>query len=213
MKKITLLVAFSLSILFANAQANEVKTKYNKIDCNGVSAEYVVDITIVEKTIEDEMKAKGFGKGKSSKGFTLYQGVNFNDISPDKIDLYVKTERKSKKEKEKSIITILISKGYDNFISSTTEPKMIAAAINYLNGLEPKFAATSLEAQIKEQEDLVQKEEKKQNNYIDDLNDLEKKKRDIEDDIVKKKNDIEKQKAEVEKQRQFLEALKARKKI
>ncbi len=208
MKKILITLAVSLSSYLTKAQAVEAQVTYNKVNQPAVTAEFITDIDIAEKVVAEDLKTRGFGKGKSSKGFTLYQAINFTEISADKIDLYVKTEKKSKKEKDKSIITILISKGYDNFVSSTTEPKMIAAVVNYLNGLKPKFETGNLEVQIKDQEDIIKKEEKKSNNLIDDGTDLEKKKRKIEDDIINNKKEQEKQKVEVEKQKQILETLK-----
>jgi hypothetical protein len=208
MKKILFLLFATISFLAAKAQAVEAQVPYNKVNQPAVTAEFITDVDIAEKAVSEDLKTRGFGKGKSAKGFTLYQAINFTEISADKIDLYIKTEKKSKKEKDKTILTVLVSKGYDNFVSSTTEPKMIAAVMNYVNGLKPKFETGNLEVQIKEQEDVIKKEEKRQNNLIDDGTDLEKKKRKVEDDIASNKKDQEKQKAEVEKQKQILETLK-----
>jgi hypothetical protein len=205
-----------LAILFAaqqmQAQALESKALYNKVEQTAVAAEYAYDIDIVEAAIEQDLKQRGFGKGKSSKGYSLYQGISFLEIASDKIDFYIKAEKKSKKEKDKTIITVLVSKGYDNFVNGTTDPKIIQAAINYINNLKVKFDSGNLELQIKEQEDVIKKEDKKYNNLIDDASDLEKKKRKIEEDIVNNKKNQDTQKAEVEKQRQILESLKAQRK-
>lgn len=213
MKKLILsLIALITLYTTAKAQAGEVRTTFNKTEQPAIAAEYGYDADLVDKAITDDLRQRGFGKGKSSKGYTLYQGINFNDISPDKIDLYYKVERKSKKDKDRTIITVLVSKGYDNFITSATEAKLVEATIKYVNGLQPKFVSNNLEQQIKDQEDLVKKEEKKANNLGDDGTDLEKKKRKIEEDIATNKNDQAKQKSEVEKQRQVLETLKGQRK-
>jgi hypothetical protein len=210
MKKIILFVICLFCFTTIFAQAVESKVKYNKTDQPGINAEFLGEASLVEKVIEEDLKSKGFGKGKGVKGYTLYEGINFSEISPDKIDLYVKVERKSKKEKEKSFVTFMASKGYDNFVNSNKEPKLISALINYTNNLIPKINAGNLDAKIKEQDEIVKKEEKKQTNLIDDASDLEKKKRKIEEDIINNKKEQENQKSEVEKQRQILETLKAK---
>ncbi len=212
MKRILVCATLMMASFFAAAQAVETKTSYNKADQPAAVGEFMYEVGIVEKAIENDMKQRGYGKGKSSKGFTLYQAINFNEISADKIDFYIKAEKKSKKEKDRTIVTVLVSKGYDNFISGITEAKMMEGAINYINSLKPKFDAGNLDVQIKEQEDLVKKTEKKYVNLTDDGASLEKKKRNIEEDIANNKKEQEAQKAEVEKQKQILETLKAQKK-
>jgi hypothetical protein len=212
MKKITTAVAFLALSYFASAQAVETQADINKTKQAAGMVEYVIDAGMAEDILAEDLKSKGFGKGKSTKGFKVYQGINFNEISADKIDLYIKAEKKSKKEKDKTIITMLVSKGYDNFVNATNDPKAMTAVLTYLNNLKPKLDLGNLDALIAEQQEVFNKAEKKQGNYVDDLNDLEKKKRNIEDDITKKKADIEAQKAEVEKQRLALEALKLKRK-
>ncbi len=211
LKKLFLSTAICFSALFINAQSVETAVDYNKMKQPAATVEYNTTADIAENVINDDLKSRGFGKGKSSKGFTKYEGISFAEISADKIDLYIKAEKKSKKEKEKTIITLMTSKGYDNFVSGTSDAKIMTAMLNYLNGLKPKFEAGNLAVQIQDQEDAVKKEEKKQNNIVDDISDMEKKIKSLQDDIAKKKNDLEKQKSEVEKQRQLLATLKARK--
>ena len=212
MKKIIVSIIALVSLYTLQAQAIETKATYNKVAQPAVLAEYIYDAAIVETAITDDLKQRGFGKGKSTKGYNLYQAINFAEISADKIDLYIKTEKKSKKEKDRTIVTVLVSKGYDNFVSGTTETAMMTAILNYVNGLKPKFDTNSLELQVKDQEELVKKAEKKYNNLTDEGVDLEKKKRKVEDDIATNKNDQSAQKNEVEKQRQILASLKAQRK-
>ncbi len=209
--KFFLITAFASFSLLSNAQSVETSIEYNKGKQPAATVEYPINIDIVEDVIKSDLKNRGFGKGKSTKGFTVYEGIIFNEISTDKIDLYIKSDKKSKKDKANSIVTAMVSKGYDNFMSGTTDPKVMAGLITYLNNLKPKFDAGNLEVQIKDQEDVVKKEEKRQNNITDDISDMEKKIKNIQDDIVNKKNDLEKQKSEVEKQRQILTTLKTRK--
>lgn len=200
---------FSLAI---RAQSVEGTAEYNKAQQPAVICEFPYPPALVETVLGDDLKQKGFGKGKSSKGYQLYQAINFNEISSEKIDLYVQVEKKSRKEKEISTITVLVSKGYDNFIGKSADAAIVQNLINYVNGLKPKLEKSSLEIQIAEQEDLVRKEEKKFNTLVDDGESLVKKKKKLEDDIEDNKKEQEKQRTELEKQRVILETIKAQRK-
>jgi hypothetical protein len=212
MKKIILSAFLGCSLLFANAQAIETQVELNKVFQPCITVEYIADVNLTESTIAADMKERGFGKAASSKGYMVYRGINFMEISSDKIDFYIKAEKKSKKEKEIVMITALASKGYDNFLSGASDAKAMASIQKYLNELKSKVDRGALEQQITEQEDAFKKEDKKTNSLIDDLSDLEKKKKRLEQDIEDKKRDIEKQKANLEKQRQILEAIKSKRK-
>jgi hypothetical protein len=212
MKKLIFLIGFIVIGVMAYSQAVETKSKFDKKEVSAASIEIDAEQGLMEKVIEEDMKTRGFGKAKSSKGYNQYAGINFNDISVDKIDMYIKSERKSKKEKSKTVVNILVSKGYDNFVSGAADANIMKAMQEYLNGLVPKAEKALLENQIAEQEDGVKKAEKKAANLEDDLSDLEKKKRKIEEDIADKKKEIERQKDEVAKQRAELEAAKNRRK-
>ena len=61
-------------------------------------------------------------------------------------------------------------------------------------------------------EESVKKAEKRYNNAVDDGNDLEKRRRKIEDDIAQNKKDQEQRRIEVDRQKQALEAARNRRK-
>lgn len=212
MKYTSLTVIALFAFLAVNAQSVESTAEYNKAVKPAVICEFPYPPALVEGVLFDDLKQKGFGKGKSSKGFDVYQAINFNEISADKIDLYVKVERKGRKDKGVAVITVLLSKGYDNFVSGASDASMVQNAMNYLNGLKPKLEKTSLEIQIAEQEEVLKKTEKKMNDLVDDGSSLEKKKKKIEEEIEENKKEQEKQKTEVEKQKQILDSIKAQRK-
>jgi hypothetical protein len=128
----TTLVALFIT-LYAGAQSFETKSEYNKQQQPAVMSEFAYPPDLVEDVILEDLKQKGFGKGKSTKGYTLYQAINFTEISGEKIDLYVKIEKKSRKEKDISIVTFLVSKGYENFVSGTSDANMMQNIMNYVN--------------------------------------------------------------------------------
>lgn len=198
--------------LAAGAQSVEGTAEYNKAKQPAVVCEFPYPPGLVETVLGDDLKQKGFGKGKSTKGYQLYQAINFGEVSSEKIDLYVRVDKKSRKEKEISTLTVLVSKGYDNFIGSSTDAGIMSNLATYVNGLTPKLEKSSLEIQIADQEALVRKEEKKYNDLVDDGESLVKKKKKLEDDIDDNKKEQDKQKSELDKQKVILETIKSQRK-
>jgi hypothetical protein len=126
--------------------------------------------------------------------------------------LYFKTERKSRKEKENSIVTLMVSPGLEKFIGDTTNAAVIEEAKLFLSNLMPSIQAADLELQINDQDEASKKAERKYNNLVEDGVDLVKKKEKLEKDIaenIKKQAD---QKADMEMQKQILTTLKGKRK-
>jgi hypothetical protein len=210
MKKILL---FSLLIVFCqiktDAQAIITKAEYNKTMQSAVSKEFPFEKGTTEDAIVSKMKSLGYS-AKSSKGFTVFKMVKIQELGSETFDLYFSTDKKSKKEKDKSIVTLLISKGYDNFVNDTTGSEILANGQNLLNNILAPIVAYDLEKQISAQEELVKKADKKYNNTVDDGGSLEKKRKSIESDIEENKKDQANKKNEAEAQRQVLETLRSK---
>ncbi|MBA3674355.1 MAG: hypothetical protein H0W75_05250 [Chitinophagaceae bacterium] len=173
------------------------------------------DVSYSEKVVSGAIKTKlgkmGY-KGKESKGFDVYRGVTLPELGAGTYDLYFKVDRKSKKEKDISTVTMLISRGNEVYITEAEDSQTINNAKSFLDNLFVSAAAYSLDQEIASQLDAVNKAEKKYKNLIDDADDLQKRKRKIEQQIEDNLKDQKNQQAEIEKQKQFLETLKARKK-
>ena len=84
------------------------------------------------------------------------------------------------KEKEIAVVTMLVSKGYDNFVTDSANAPLIDSAKKYLDNIKDMIAAYDLELQITEQDDAVKKADQKKNNLIDDGVSLQKKKKNIQ---------------------------------
>ena len=197
--------------LSAAAQSRTATVEYQKINRQAV----VNEIPFPEKTIRDaidnKMQQMGY-KGKDSKGYTVYKGVRMPELGNDSYDLYFMADRKSRKEKENSTLTLMISKGFDSFIADSTDNKVMDNAKNYLDSIKSMIAAYDLEQQIIAQEDAIKKADKKSANLIDDGVSLEKKRKNIEQDIADNKKNQVNQLAEIEKQKQILEVLRGKRK-
>ena len=211
MKKFRLLFLSILICSGAFAQTHTVMVDYQKVSREALTNEIYFAEKTVSNAIEESMDKIG-AKGKSSKGYTVYKGVKLPELGSDSYDLYFSVDRKSKKEKEISAVTLMISKGDDNFITASSDAGLMAKAKAYLDNLWDMVAVYDLEQQISLQEDLVKKNEKKANNFIEDAADLEKKKKKVEQDIVDNKKAQVSQQEEVENQKKILETLKSKRK-
>ena len=212
MKKIIL----SAALLFfyyscVVAQAHTVTTEYQK----SMQPALEIEVPYAEKTVAsslvEKMEKRGY-KGKETKGYITFKGVRLVELGAGEYDLYFKVDRKSRQQKDVSIITLLISSGYEKFVSESDNPELINNEKNILNEQIGASAALDLELQIKEQEDINKKTAKKMDDLMDDSTGLQKKKIKLEQDIVENSKKLELQRTEIEKQKQIFEKLAARRK-
>ena len=97
--------------------------------------------------------------------------------------------------------------------STTTDSALyMDEAKQFLNNLTPYTEASNIEMQIKNQQDVIDKAEKKLNSLVNDANDLNKRKLNIEQKISDNQKDQEKQRIEIDKQRQTLSSLMSQRK-
>ena len=211
MKKIVLL--FLLFVIYdsATAQSYTGNADYLKANRTAVICEVTYPGSEVEAAIEDSLAKLGY-KSKSSKGFNVYKGVRVAAFSNEPLDLYFSVDRKSKKEKEISVVTFLISKGGENFVTAEVDKAIIDNAKTFLNGFVSYMDVYDLEQQINAQQEVTAKAEKKANNLSDEADALQKKMKRLAKDIEENAKDQVQQKAEVEKQRLALENLKSKRK-
>jgi hypothetical protein len=218
MKKIIL--SLSIVALFTTAgftQAYQGSVEYDKQKQDALVIEYNYPAEAVENAIVQKMQKLGY-KGKEEKGlfnkdkgFWVYKGAYITDISNNSMDYIIDVERKSRKEKDASTLYLIINKDGANAIKGFDSSDMDKAK-SFLNNLLPDVEASNLELQIKDQEEVVAKAEKKYKKLQDDKEDMEKKIQKLQDNIkdnLKEQDDTQK---EIENQRQALEALKTKRK-
>jgi hypothetical protein len=208
------ILSFIFSVVLfitTTAQSRNSTIEYQKINRQAVVNEIPFPEKTIRDAIDDKMQQLGY-KGKDSKGFTVYKGVRNADLGNDSYDLYFMADRKSRKEKENSTLTLMISKGFDNFASDSSDERLMKNAKGYLDSIVNMIAAYDLEQQIIAQEDAVKKADKKYSNLIDDGQSLEKKRKNIEQDIEDNKKNQASQQSEIEKQKQILETLRGKRK-
>lgn len=211
MKKISLLIFAIVALFSANAQSRTETVDYQKMSRQAI----VNDFPFYEKTtrngIEDKFQKMGY-KGKEVKGYVVYRGVRLAELGPDSYDLYFMVDKKSRKDKDNSIVTMLISKGLETFVADSTDATLMANGKKYLEDLKQAILAYDLELQIAEQDNAVKGSEKEQKKLINTGMELQDEKTKLERKIEENIKAQADQKIEVEKQRQILETLKAKRK-
>jgi hypothetical protein len=164
----------------------------------------------VENAVIQKMENMGFrakvekGLFNKDKGFILFSDALLADVSEERYDYIVKVDRKSRREKDETTLSVLINRKGEDMIP-TLDAQTIGRAKLFLTNLIPDIEEANLELEIKAQDELVVKAEKRLKDLQDEKSDLEKK-------LQKNASELEKQQKEIESQRATLDALKGRRK-
>lgn len=211
MKKYTVfLLLFTAVVTSLQAQSfGELEWQKKKIPA--VIIEIPQKASVTEDAIRKKLTQLGYN-AKESKGAYLYKGIRIAEIGNETFDVLLKVERKSRKEKDESVVYFAVSRGNENYIKAEDDAEVTANMKKYTLNFVPWAEAAALEEEIAGQEDKVKSVEKKLNDYNDESESLQKKLRKIQEDIEENKRNIEKQKAEVENQKKALDVLRAKRK-
>lgn len=211
MKKLILFVNFLPLVLFAAAQSfGELEWQKTKIPATIIEIPQSASAT--EAAIKQKLAQLGYN-GKETKGVTVYKGVRIPEISSETVDLYLKVERKSRKEKDEAVVYFAVARGYENFAKHDSDAGFIKGIHTYTANFNGWAEAEALEREIKGQEDKLKSAEKKADDLQNESESLQKRLKKLQDDIEENKKNIEKQKAEVENQRKALDILRSKRKV
>jgi hypothetical protein len=211
MKKIISLIVLIALYACTKAQSYTGTADYKKMSRQAIFNEVPFGEKVTEAAIRDSLEKLGY-KPKESKGFMVYRGVKLSALSNEPLDIYISVERKSRKEKEVSVITMLLAKGEDNFITQGVDPGIIENGKSFLNGFTNYIDSYYLEQQIAEMEETRITNDKKTSSLANDAEDLQKKKKKIEKEIEDNIKEQADHKEASEKHLQNLEALKSKRK-
>jgi hypothetical protein len=212
MRKIIAGVILLLFIAFTgNAQSYEGTVDFQKKDEKAILIEFPYPSSIVEDAVADKMEKLGCRK-KESKGFLVYKNAVVRDISAEPADFAIRVERKSRKEHDQSMLYFIVSRNDENVIARN-DALLNSNVKTFLNRLTSDIEAYNLEVQIKAQEAMVSKAEKKLREMNEDQQSMEKKIKKLEDDLKENANNQYDQRKEIENPTQVLEAMKTRRKI
>jgi len=211
MRKLILFTIFLSVSFLLNAQAYEGTVEYNK----GKQACIVMEYNYPPEAVENAMRAKllklGYGgkeeKGmfNKDKGFRVYKETTVGEISPNKYDYAINIERKSHKEADETVVSLVVFKDNVNALSKLSREELEKVK-SFLNNLLPEVEASNLEILIGAQILSVEKADKK-------LRTLQDENKKLQEALEKNIKDQELQKKEIENQNKSLDALKGRRKV
>jgi valyl-tRNA synthetase len=200
MKKIILLFMGVLAVsVSALAQAYEGSIQYDKKKQQAIAIDYNYSPEAVQNAIVGKLQKMGYkpkeekGILNRDKGFLVFKNAYVTDISKERMDYFIKVERKSRKESDESTLYLVMNKDGVNAMEKM-EASDIGKAKSFLNDMLPDIEAADLEIRIKDQEETVAKAEKKMSNLKADQASLEKKLNDNKTDQEATQKDIEAQK-------------------
>jgi hypothetical protein len=182
--------------------ARETAVKFNKANTNALLADYNYPVEIVKLVLKDRLDKEGLRKMKTTNGYMRYAEVLWPSVSSGKIDAYFKVDGK----KGKSTVTVLVSKGYDNFIATGSDPAATEGVKAFLNGLNDHIAVYQKEQDIKAQEEVIRQAEKAQKQQAEQQKALLKEKERLEKKIATQNNDQAAKQKELEAERQKLQS-------
>jgi len=204
MKKTIPFFAILLISVFGYGQAYESAVQYqNKLQPAAV-IELPYPPSVVDAAMSDYLSKKGKSRSNDIKEFITFR--NTQPVQNDSVnaDLYFKTEHKSKKEREVTVVSLLLMPIEAQTNTGNLHYLTMDDAKDYLNGLATAIDAYNLELTIKDQNDAVIKAEAKYKSLANEGEDLENKRISIEKKIADNKNDQQQQLKELENQKQRL---------
>jgi molecular chaperone GrpE (heat shock protein) len=220
MKKIsTLIVVLAACVITATAQSSFTTISYKEklqpaLTIQLPNTPKVAQGTILQKLKETgydpETKGMLFWKSNKLNDFYVFNNVQLPELNNQKLDMYFKVAKSNSGDKEQSTVTLMVSKGYDNFVSPQTDTATFYAAQKFLDGFVAGTNTFKHNTDVETQQANVTNAEKK-------LADLQKKEKDLsskiaqlQSDLVNNQNDQKNQQAEIESQKARLEELKAK---
>ncbi|MDE3182690.1 MAG: hypothetical protein KGM16_04655 [Bacteroidota bacterium] len=213
----TLLISLFVTNFVCAQTPMQTTVEYNGQKYPCYITEYNLPPDETKNAIVNKLKSEGYNADKS-KGFLVYRNARLKDLNPDEPqDVLFKIERKSRKERNKSIVTMITAKAGLIPKDKVKGAKMVADiepsanSVDFIKSFQSDINMASYNLAVSNQEDEVAKAEKKLKNLQDDQVNLEKKIKDYQDDLAKNKADQVKQTDEIAKQKSILDEKKAAK--
>lgn len=219
MKKIILLIVCVILMIASFSQSTPTSVTYNKATRPALTlalpySQEIAEGTIVQKLKEigynPETKGALFWKKNKMDGYYVFKNVELRNTNRQLVDLYFKVKPKSRKEKDRSVIYLLVGQGDERFISSETEPSVFEEASQFLNGFTSLSASYKLNVDIQAQEAAVKSAETKYSRLQEEEKTLLKKIKDLENTLKNNRLNQENQLKQIEEEKRKLEEIKTK---
>jgi len=151
-----------------------------------------------------------FWKTSKVEDFYVFTNVQLPESNNQELDMYFKVAKAENADKDNSTVYLMVSKGYDNFVSPQTDTATFYAAQKFLDGFVAGTDAFKHNVDIEVQQANVTNAEKKLSDLQKKEKDLSSKIAELQSDLVNNQNDQKNQRTEIESQKVRLEGLKAK---
>lgn len=169
-------------------------------------AEQTILSKLKETGYKPETKGKLFWKKNKQEGFYVFPGVQLPELNNQKLDLYFKVEPITDPV-NRSAITLLVSKGYDNFVTPQVDSTTYMASQDFLNSFVSETAAFKLNKEVEAQRQKVKDSEKKWQDLRNQQDDAKKKIAELEANVKNWQEEEVKQKNYLDSARTTLQTL------
>jgi hypothetical protein len=143
--------------------------------------------------IENALKAYLSGKGYTSshsRGYIVYRGVPLGADDKDGADLYFSTSTADRRQKDLTVLSMApAKKNQDIGNGSFTDSTKLEAARIFLDSLAPFVASFSTGIQVNNQQEALQKTQKRMTDLLNDSTDLARRLRDLQSELTQNKAD------------------------
>jgi hypothetical protein len=207
MNKCFSLVMLSFFVLQVSFAQNFEQIEWQGKKVPAISVDVYQNEAVTEVAIKEYFEKMGYN-AKSAKGIYSYKGIRLKDIdAKTNYDVLIKVDRKSRQEKDASVVYMSMAKDYDNYIRSSSDDETIENLRKFVSNFQNLANEKALENEIKSQEEKTKSAEKKLAALKEEKTSIETKIKKLEEKKEENIKEIEKQEQEVENQTKALKIL------
>lgn len=217
-------ISFTMLFLVTTSMVSFAQSTSGSVDFkNALRPALILPLTFdpktAEQTILSELKETGYkperrggflNKKNKEEGFYKFSGVTLPELSNQQVDLYFKVDAKDNDTSHRSSITLLVSKGYENFVSKDSDSAMFSASENFLNGFVQNTNVFNINQKLDEQKNSLASSEKKWSELREKQEQTKKKITELQSDLKALQEEEKMQQQDVENLRSGLKDLEAR---
>jgi len=211
MLQLTTLITFSQSVPKAVTFKDQLRPALELMLPNDSKT---ADATILSKLKETGYKPEkngGFLNKKSKQeGFYVFTGVELPELANQKLDLYFKVDPVNNNSADRSAITLMVSKGYENFVSQANDSATFIATEKFLNSFLNKTDMYAVGIEIEGKKKDLAASEKKWQDLRDKQQEGRNKITQLEADLKNWQQEELTQQKDVDEQRAALKGMEAR---
>jgi hypothetical protein len=189
-----LCLSLLLSVPVFAQNAREGNVRYKHEDRNGVMADYDAPKDNTEDALAKRLEAANIGKKSNESGYWKYEGVNWPEIAPEKIDVYFNVER----HKGSAVVYMMVSTGYGNFVTTALNPQVIENMKSFLTKFAIDLAAYQHDLALTAQADAVKDADRKLHRADRETDRANRRQKTADREKDKKQNAVDEEKKKLE---------------